>query len=70
MSVEIVERDPVHVVESDLATEFHGRLTHEVIVSLAREEVAALDSAVVRSFVPVLAWRRARQRAQRLLLAD
>ena len=70
MQGEIINHDPVHVVEADLAREFEGRLAHDVIASLAEEEVASLDDSRVRSFVPILAWRRARDRAMSLVRGD
>ena len=61
------DRDPVEVVVHDLQFEFEGRLPDEIIVSLAEEEVSAFETAKVRDFVPVMAWRRARVRARWLV---
>jgi len=70
MRGEIIDHDPVHFVEVELAREFEGELSHDVIVLLAQEEVAALDDARVRTFLPVLAWRHARDRANGLVRRD
>ncbi len=54
-------------VEQRLAAEFTGRVPPEIIKEVAAEEVAVFDSARVRDYVPIFAWRQARTRILGLL---
>jgi hypothetical protein len=65
----ILERDPIETVEHDLAAEFGDRLTPDMLHTMAEEAVSELSDARVHEFVPVLAWRRARTRAQVVVLS-
>jgi len=57
------------VIERELSDEFAGQLSELTIETLAEEEVAALEHAHVRDFVSVLAGRKARIRAKRIVAA-
>ncbi len=67
MPIEITGRDPIKVVTRDLREEFGGVPPEEAILVIAEEEVAIFETATIREFVSILAWRRARLRAQRLV---
>ena len=62
-----IDRDPVTLVEHDLEKEFYPQLSHEVIVRLAEEEVSSFEDARIGDYLPLLAWRKARRRAQLML---
>lgn len=67
MSVEIIQADPVIVIERELDEEFADELWDVTIKTLAEEEVARFENAHVRDFVPLLAGRRARDRAKKIV---
>jgi hypothetical protein len=67
MQLQTVQRDDVMVVVRDLDDEFRDQIPSEVIAQLAEEAVARFESATVREFVAVLAWRHARFRASQFV---
>jgi hypothetical protein len=57
-------KDPLPGVKKQLAQEYDG-LPHEKIDEVAKKALDELAEARVREFVPVIAWRRARERLRR-----
>jgi hypothetical protein len=52
--------DPLHKLQERLAKEF-GSVPTERIEFVARQALDGFDSARIRDYVPVFAWRRASQ---------
>jgi len=57
-------RDPLPGLRKQLADEYEG-LPDEEIDQAAQQALDELAEAKVREFVPVIAWRRARERLRR-----
>jgi hypothetical protein len=54
-------RDPLPGLRSQLVNEFGSKVPPEQIERMAEQALHQFDSARIREFVPVFAWRRARQ---------
>ena len=61
------QADTVDGIETVLLSEFDGRVSGQSIRRLAVDSVAVFDSAPVRNFVPILALRSARCRANEVV---
>jgi DNA-binding XRE family transcriptional regulator len=59
--VEESVRDPLPGLKEQLEQEFGDSVSHDRIDRAAEEAFHLFDSARIREFVPVFAWRRARQ---------
>jgi hypothetical protein len=59
---DVKPRDEFEIVEHDLHAEFEEIVPREELSRIAREELDAFGSARVRDYVPILAWRQARNR--------
>lgn len=57
--------DPLPGLRRRLADEYGGDVPSETIDMVAAESLGEFQGARVREFVPVFAWRRARQRLRR-----
>jgi hypothetical protein len=57
--------DPLPRLRSQLEEEYGGTVPPETIANVAEQTLRELQGARVREFVPVFAWRRARQRLHR-----
>lgn len=57
--------DPLPRLREQLANEYGESVPRETIDRVAVEALAELSGAPVREFVPVFAWRRARERLRR-----
>jgi hypothetical protein len=57
-----IGRDEFEIVEHDLHAEFKEIVPRERLSAIAREELDAFRTARVRDFVPIFAWRQARER--------
>jgi len=57
--------DPLPGLRKQLAEEYGGAVPEETIDLVAEQTLRELDGARVREFVPVFAWRRARQQLRR-----
>lgn len=58
-------RDPLPSLRRQLADEYGGDVPQETIEKVAEQSLGEFQGAKVRDFVPVFAWRRARQRLRR-----
>jgi hypothetical protein len=56
------DRDPETIVFDRLEEEFGDGIDPALLHEIAREEVEGFESARVRDFVPIIAWRQARAR--------
>lgn len=56
------DRDPETIVFDRLEEEFGDGVDPVLLREIAREEVEGFESARVRDFVPIIAWRQARAR--------
>jgi hypothetical protein len=54
------KREPLRELQEQLAREFVGVVPREAIDEAAKGALQEFEGARIRSFVPVLAWRRAR----------
>ena len=59
------KEDPLVRVRSELEAEYAGTVPQERIDRAAQEAVAELSGARIPDFVPLLAWRRARESLRR-----
>jgi hypothetical protein len=57
--------NPLAGLRRRLAEEYGDDVTPETIDRVAEQSLGELQGARVREFVPVFAWRRARQRLRR-----
>lgn len=57
--------DPLPGLRRQLAEEYGGDVPLETIEKVAEQSLGEFRGAKVRDFVPVFAWRRARQRLRR-----
>jgi hypothetical protein len=57
--------DPLPGLRKQLEEEYGDRVPPETIEIVARQSLGAYQSARVREFVPVFAWRLARRRLRR-----
>jgi hypothetical protein len=58
-------RDPLPGLREQLASEYGGTVPRERIDRVAQQALEELDGVRIREFVPVFAWRRARERLRR-----
>ena len=61
------DRDAEGIVFDRLHDEFAGAIDDAYLRGIAREEVGGFEGARVRDFIPVIAWREARDRVVRHL---
>jgi Protein of unknown function (DUF3562)/Protein-tyrosine-phosphatase-like, N-terminal domain len=57
--------DPLPGLRKQLAEEYGEAVPAETIEQVAEQTLDELQGARIREFVPVFAWRRARQRLRR-----
>jgi hypothetical protein len=57
--------DPLLRLRGQLEDEFRGTVPQERIDRAAKEAVAELSKARIRDYIPLLAWRRARELLRR-----
>jgi hypothetical protein len=57
--------DPLPALRQQLAKEFEGVVPEDRIDQAAEQAIGDFKGAPVRAFVPILAWRRAREHLRR-----
>ena len=60
-----VKDDPLPRVREQLEDEYRETVPQERIDRAAKEAVAELSGARIRDYIPLLAWRRAREQLRR-----
>jgi hypothetical protein len=58
-------QDPLPGLREQLASEYEGVIAGETIDRVAEQVLVEFEGARIRDFVPLLAWRRARELLRR-----